>query len=369
MTPDVPVLTDGTVTLRGLTLADVPGVVEQCNDPESIRWTTVPVPYNAAHATDWITSAVPAGWSGGTDLCFAIEYDGRFAGSVSLRPDPDGNAEIAYGLAAWARGHGVAGRAVSLLLDWGFDENGFAVVHWRANVGNWASRRVAWAAGFTFGPTIPRLLEQRGERYDGWTGWLGANDSREPSTRWLRTPELQAGRLRMRLWRDDELDRIAAARTNEATAHFLPYVNQPFDALDARWLLGHTRYEASLGRRLNWCVADHDTDLGLANITLFHLDDSDGSGEIGYWAHPDAQGRGVVASAVREVVRWSLGPDGPGLHRLTIRTAGTNKAARQVAEATGFRHVGTERSSYLLGDGSHDDTVVYDLLRTDLSLT
>jgi RimJ/RimL family protein N-acetyltransferase len=366
MTPEVPVLTDGTVTLRALTLDDVPGIVEQCNDPVSIRWTTVPVPYTDKHAADWVTNAVPAGWSAGRDLCFGIEYDGRFAGSGSLRPDPDGNAEIAYGLGPPARGHGVAHRAVSLLLDWGFGDNGFPVVHWRANVGNWASRRVAWAAGFRFGPTIPKLLEQRGERYDAWTGWLGADDPREPRTRWLTVPELTAGPYRLRPWRDDELERIASARTNEPTAHFLPYVTQPYEIADARWLLDHTRFEASLGRRLNWCVADAETDLGLANLTLFHLDDADGSGEIGYWAHPDGQGRGVVSAALREVARWTLGPDGPGVHRLVIRTAGTNKPARAVAEAAGFRHSGTERASYLLGDGTHDDTAVYDLLRSDL---
>ena len=45
---DAPHLTDGRVTLRALHVDDALRVVEQCNDPESITWTTVPRPYGSA---------------------------------------------------------------------------------------------------------------------------------------------------------------------------------------------------------------------------------------------------------------------------------------------------------------------------------
>ena len=48
--PYAPTLTDGVVTLRAHREGDVEGTVAQCNDPESIRWTTVPVPYETRHA-------------------------------------------------------------------------------------------------------------------------------------------------------------------------------------------------------------------------------------------------------------------------------------------------------------------------------
>lgn len=366
---DVPVLTDDVVTLRALRLADGQAVIEQCNDPDSIRWTTVPVPYGEQEATDWISRIVPAGWDEGTDLCFAIEYDGRFAGSMSLRPDSDGNAEIAYGLTPWARGHGIARRAARLLLDWGFRDRGFAVVHWRAYVGNWASRRVAWSVGFQFGPMIPGLLRQRGDRVDAWTGWIGANDERAPRTPWFENPVLETPRLRLRSWRDDEVERIAGARTNDATAHFLPFIQQPFDEDRARWLLGHVREQAANGMRFNWCVADRETDLALANVTVFDLDDQRiREAEVGYWAHPDAQGRGVVSEAVRRIAEWYFTPvdvGGFGGLRLMICTAATNKAARRVAESSGFRQAGTDRAAFPLGDGTLDDKIVYDRLASD----
>jgi RimJ/RimL family protein N-acetyltransferase len=103
---------------------------------------------------------------------FAIAYDGRFAGSVDLRFDGIGGAEVGFGLAPWARGNGVMTRALRLVLAWGFGLPGINVVYWRAQVGNWASRRVAGRCGFRMEGTVRGLLEQRGERRDGWIGSL-----------------------------------------------------------------------------------------------------------------------------------------------------------------------------------------------------
>ena len=59
----------------------------------------------------------------------------------------------------------------------------------------------------------------------------------------------------------------------------------------------------------NWCLADADTDLGLGNITLFNIyRDAVRDAELGYWAHPDAQGRGVMTEAIERVARWYFAP-------------------------------------------------------------
>lgn len=371
---DVPVLSDGVVTLRAPRPSDAAEVVAQCNDPVSIQWTSVPQPYGEEHAHGWLTDVIPAAWIAGTGFVFAIEYDGRWAGSVELRPEGGGNAEIAFGLSGWSRGSGVAKRAVRLLLDWGFTSQGYSVVHWRAYVGNWGSRRVAWATGFQFGATIPGMLEQRGVRHDAWTGWLGRDDAREPQTPWFDVPVLETSKVRLREWREDELTRISEARTNDATRHFLPFIRQPFDADAARWLLDHVRLQAAQGLRFNWCVADPATDVALGNVTLFRLSEAAppaegtfvGEGELGYWGHPEGAGRGLMSAAVRRIAEWYFTPadaGGFGGRRLAIATAASNKAARRVAESAGFEHVGTERAAFPLGDGTINDKVVYDRLR------
>lgn len=84
---DVPTLTAGDVILRPHHLADAAGIVEQCNDPESIRCTTAPLGYDRAMAVDWVTATIPQGWREGREWIFALESthsDGerRFSGLV-----------------------------------------------------------------------------------------------------------------------------------------------------------------------------------------------------------------------------------------------------------------------------------------------
>jgi RimJ/RimL family protein N-acetyltransferase len=355
-----PVLTDGVVTLRAPRPDDLAGAIE--------RNLEEPGSFDAGDARRWMTYGITEVWAAGTQLVFVIEYQGRYAGTVGLRPDAMGNASVHYGLARWARGAGVAARAVRLALEFGFGDCGFHVIHWWAAVGNWASRRVAWATGFRLGPMIPGLAEVAGRRTDAWTGWILPGDRREARQRWLEVPVLETERVRLRSWRDDEVDRITTGRTNQATAHFLPFVPQPFTAEDARWWLKDLDEQAAAGRRLNWCIADASTDVALGNITLFNLDGSRHH-EIGYWMHPDAQGRGVMAETLRCLTSWYFGPSsdgGFGGTSLVIRTAATNKAARKVAESAGFRHAGTEREAFRLSTHT-DDRVTYDLLASDLA--
>jgi RimJ/RimL family protein N-acetyltransferase len=66
----------------------------------------------------------------------------------------------------------VVTRALRLVLARGFELPGVEVVQWKAPVGNWPSRRVAERCGFRMVSVVRGLLEQRGERVDGWIGSL-----------------------------------------------------------------------------------------------------------------------------------------------------------------------------------------------------
>lgn len=360
---ETPVLTDGVVTLRAPRPEDLPAALKRyADDPASS--------YGEDDIRRWMTYGIAEAWATAKRLVFVIEHQGQYAGSVGLQPDPDGNASVHYGLSRWARGSGVAARAVRLVLEFGFAGCGFSVIHWRAAVGNWASRRVAWATGFRFGPTIPDLIEFDGRRHESWTAWIGPEDERKPRQPWFDNPVLETPRIRLRSWRDDEIDRITTARTNQATGHFLPFIPQPFTAEDARFWLKDLAEQAATGTRYNWCIADAESDLGLGNLTLFNLRDGR-DGELGFWAHPDAQGRGLMTEAIRRVATWYFAPEadgGLGRHRLMIRTAATNQAARKVAAAAGFRQVATERSTFALGNHTLDDQVTYDRLAADAQL-
>lgn len=133
-----PTLADATVTLRPVRASDLPDVLAACQDPETQRWTTIPVPYG--------------------------EDD-----------DPD-IADVGFSCAPWARERGVTTAALRLACRWGFEQLRLARIEWRAYVGNDASRRVAEKAGFVLEGVQRARLAQRGERRDCWVAGLLPGD-------------------------------------------------------------------------------------------------------------------------------------------------------------------------------------------------
>jgi RimJ/RimL family protein N-acetyltransferase len=369
---DVPVLTDGVVTLRAHHPDDAQGVFEQCTDPVSQQWTTVPVPYSLEDARSFVTERVPGAWDDGSWV-FAVEAADpsgtpRFCGTVELRDEGGHRAEIAYGAHPWARGRGIVVRALDLLLAWGFEHRDLRTVIWWANRGNWASRRTAWRLGFSCDGTLGRWLPQRGELLDAWVGVLHADDRRAPRNPWLEVPRLEGEAVALRAFRaDDDAARIVEACRDERTAYWLGQMPSPYTRADAEAYLEGRMSQLATGSGVSWAVADPRSDLLIGSISLFDLKPGR-EAEIGYWTHPAARGRGVMTEACGLVVRHALTAEaqgGLGLQRLMIFAAEGNSASRKVIEANGFVKVGRERRGTRLRDGSLVDTACYDLLVED----
>ncbi len=364
----VPTLTDGVVTLRAHRDDDIERCWEQCQDPVSQAWTTVPIPYTRDDARRFIREAMPGGWAADQEWAFAMEFEGRYAGTVSLRNEGDARAEIAYGSHPDVRGKGVLERALRLLLAWGFapdpDGRGLESVIWWANAGNWASRKLAWRVGFSFDGRVRRWLPQRGELLDGWVGSLQRGDELAPRTRWLDVPRIEGEKVRLRMHRPDDLDRMHEGATDPVTASWLGRMPVPYSREAAAEFLLHRSEGMARGTDLHWMLADPATDALLGTVSLMHI--AEGMTEVGYWAHPDARGRGVMTEAVRLACRHAfIDPDdgGLGLHRVYATVAVDNVASRRVLEKVGFHLVGTERQSVLVRDGVRDGAA-YELLRT-----
>jgi RimJ/RimL family protein N-acetyltransferase len=180
---DIPTLSDGVVTLRSHRPSDAERGVEQSVDAESVRWTTVPTPYSLDDAREFIGTLARA-WYDDTEWAFAVEVDGRFAGTVSLRDRGPGRAEIAYGAHPDVRGTGTMERALRLLLGWGFAARELRTVVWWANEGNWASRKLAWKVGFSYDGCVRQWLPHRGALTDAWVGTLLAGEQLRPREAW-----------------------------------------------------------------------------------------------------------------------------------------------------------------------------------------
>ncbi len=370
---DVPRLTDGQVSLRAHREHDLDAIVEMCRDPITKRWAAnVPAAYGPADAESFLRDVIAPGWKSETARGWAIEAADetgtlRYAGNVDIRGVRD--ATIGFVLHPWARGHGVMSSAVRQALQWSFAEAEIALVTWMAQVGNVASRRVAWASGFTFRGTMPRVLRRTGPVADAWIATVVAGDDLSPKTRWLTPPVLRGERLRLRPFTDADILRIVEACSDARTRHWLATLPSPYTADSARAYLDSMPAAESMDHRVAWCIADPETDLLLGTIAIFDLDGDDpSSGEIGYWTHPAAREQGVMTAAVGLIVDHALAPHGDGglgLRRLQLLAAAGNVASATIARRTGFVEVGRERQAELLGDGSHDDLLTFDLLASD----
>jgi RimJ/RimL family protein N-acetyltransferase len=357
------------VQLRPHTEDDVGEILALGADPEMQRWTTVPVPYLPEHADQFVAGRA-AGWEAGTSWGFAVESldDGgrpRLAGNLDLRPLGSGAADVGFALAPWARGRGVMSRAVRLALSWGFEQAGLTVVQWQAHVGNWDSRRVAWACGFRIEGTVRGLCEQRGQRYDGWIGSIVRGDDLAPVTPWLTVPDLRGEGVVLRPWRPDDVPRVAEACADPQTRRWLAGLPSPYTVADAQEFVRTREDLHATGAGLSWCVADPDDDRCLGSISVFNLNGPHPTPEIGYWAHPDARGRGAITAAVRLVVRHTVidvADGGLGQPAVILHAAAGNAASNRVAVRAGMSPVGPIRNIDRARDGSVSDLMLYDIL-------
>ena len=147
--------------------------------------------------------------------------------------------------------------ALRLVRDYGFDVLGLQVIRWRAEVGNWASRRVAAAAGFRFDGTVRRLLVHRGELVDGWLATITA---RRPRRRphWAEPPPVRGPQVALRAVCRLRRGPDRRGLRGPGTQHWLASLPSPYELRDAHDYLEAIRELAALGRGLAWCVADPD---------------------------------------------------------------------------------------------------------------
>lgn len=163
-----PLLQDGRVGLRPWRDDDVPAIVAMSRDPDTIRFTSVPDPYDEDSARFWL-ALQPARLRAGDGAAFAIvgPPGDLPLGAIGVRVlHRRGIAETGYHMAAEARGRGLATAALRLLSQWAFETLPIARMQLTTHLDNPASQRVAEKAGYTREAVLRSWAEQRDTRVD-----------------------------------------------------------------------------------------------------------------------------------------------------------------------------------------------------------
>lgn len=366
----VPVLTDGVVTLRAHTPADIGPMTEMATDPEMVRWTSVPAHQSRAATEQFALVEIPRRWDDGALRAWAVDVTGddgvaRYAGNVDVRGR--GVSDVGFALHPWARGRGAMAAAVRLAVQHCFDSGFSEAVQWRSHVGNLASLRVAHACGFRLIAEVPALLFEHGRAIDGWLGVLTFGDPMFPRGPWAGDAVLDArttlGRaLRLRPAEDSDVPRLAEAFADPATQQWL--VGTATDHPGTRTTVSRWWWRAATGQQATWVVADAVTDAALGQVCVMDLLGIDPtSGEIGYLLHPDARGQGVMRAVVEAVAQHALDTAGLARRRLTAAAAVGNGASLAILRAVGFTSTGRQTAAEPLGDGTYADLHELELLR------
>lgn len=89
-----------------------------------------------------------------------------------------------------------------------------------------------------------------------------------------------------------------------------------------------------------------------------------GVAELGVWLAPEAQGRGLMTTAVRHLIAWAFAR---GVHRIEWRCTPANGRSIAVARRLGMTREGVLRSAFPVA-GVRQDMEVWSLLDTDQPL-
>lgn len=172
----------------------------------------------------------------------------------------------------------------------------------------------------------------------------------------MTDPTLLGSRVRLRPWRDTDLDDVLAACRDPLIQRWTR-VPSPYGPADARSFLDEHVPGARAAGGVALAVEDRDEPgRAVGSVALLHL--HDGCGEIGYWVAAPARGRGLARDALVTLTAWSFTRVTAPAARVELLVEPENTASRAVAVAAGFVREGVLRQRLLL-DGVRRDVVVY----------
>jgi RimJ/RimL family protein N-acetyltransferase len=163
---DVVIRADG-IVLREWTAADVEAMVTLFDEESIDVWTPLESPFDAPAAQRYLERAFRVR-AQGHGIQLAITTDGRAPLGEVLLFDGDAPevAELAYAVGIAHRGHGLAARAVRMMMEFAADQCGISSYLLTISPANLGSQAVARAAGFRQTDEPVKIRERKGRRLE-----------------------------------------------------------------------------------------------------------------------------------------------------------------------------------------------------------
>lgn len=164
----LPTLSNSAVKLRPWRRDDAAALQREVQDPETVKWMAIDLPYSLEDARGFI-AGTSAAWDRRAAAHFVIaDLDGAFLGYLGVLSVEDRMrvVELGYWVARFARGRGVATNAVGLAVEWIQTELVPDRIELGMLAGNTGSRAVAEKSGFEFEGTKPGRVEDASESRD-----------------------------------------------------------------------------------------------------------------------------------------------------------------------------------------------------------
>ena len=172
-------------------------------------------------------------------------------------------------------------------------------------------------------------------------------------------PPLTDGVVRLRALRAGDAGRVVEAATDERTQRWLGRMPSPYTGIEAAAWLEQVTEEAATGRTVTWAFTGADDDVLMGVVNLFDLQPGN-SAEVGFWAHPEARGRGLTTRASVLALRHGFATF--DLVRIQGHAALGNASSRHVLEASGLREAGVARLGTFIRPDGRVDAMKYDVL-------
>ncbi|QDY06662.1 GNAT family N-acetyltransferase [Micromonospora sp. HM134] len=177
------------------------------------------------------------------------------------------------------------------------------------------------------------------------------------------TPEVvEAGPVRLRPYRPDDADDLAAGCADPVNLRFNPTMPQPYTPADAHRWIGEGAPAVWRAGGAAYAIVDAASDRLVGGVGLSQVVPGRGQAELGYWVSPGSRRRGVATVATRALAAAAFRA---GLIRLELLIQAENPASQRVAVAAGFHPEGVRRSAGLDRDGSPYDLLAWVRLAGD----